>query len=199
MARDVEVPAGGEVTLLWLLGDAGSPEEASALVEKHRDRDFSRAARRDREGMARLPGDAAGRNAGQRVRRDGQSLAALPERRLPYPRAFGLLPGERRFRLPRPAAGHAGAPAARSDAGARPDPERRAAAVPGRRRAALVAAAHRRRRAHDDLGRRGVAGLCRAPLRARDRRRHHPDRAGALHRGRCAGSPASTTPSSRPR
>ncbi|MBL8575780.1 MAG: protein ndvB [Mesorhizobium sp.] len=36
IARDVEVPPGGEVSLLWLLGDAGSAEEASALVEKHK-------------------------------------------------------------------------------------------------------------------------------------------------------------------
>lgn len=41
MARDVEVPAGGEVALLWLLGDAGSADEASALVEKHRATDFA--------------------------------------------------------------------------------------------------------------------------------------------------------------
>ena len=40
MARDVVVPPGGEVTLLWLLGDAGSAEEASALVASHREKDF---------------------------------------------------------------------------------------------------------------------------------------------------------------
>ncbi len=42
MARDIEIPASGEVKLLWLLGDAGSPEEASALVARHRKRDFDR-------------------------------------------------------------------------------------------------------------------------------------------------------------
>jgi len=42
IARDVEIPAGGDVTLLWLLGDADSPEEASALVQKHRGRDFDK-------------------------------------------------------------------------------------------------------------------------------------------------------------
>jgi cyclic beta-1,2-glucan synthetase len=40
MARDIEIPASGEVKLLWLLGDAGSPEEASALVARHRKHDF---------------------------------------------------------------------------------------------------------------------------------------------------------------
>src|SRR5690606_2950758 len=41
MARDIEVPAGSEVALLWRLGDAASPDEASALVEKHRAADFA--------------------------------------------------------------------------------------------------------------------------------------------------------------
>ncbi len=40
IARDVEIPAGGDVTLLWLLGDAGSAEEASALIAAHRAKDF---------------------------------------------------------------------------------------------------------------------------------------------------------------
>ncbi|MGO4834430.1 protein ndvB, partial [Rhizobiaceae sp. 2RAB30] len=36
LARDVEIPAGGEARLLWLLGDAASAEEASSLVARHR-------------------------------------------------------------------------------------------------------------------------------------------------------------------
>ncbi|TJW39462.1 MAG: protein ndvB, partial [Mesorhizobium sp.] len=40
IARDVDIPAGGDVTLLWLLGDAASAEEASALVQHHCGRDF---------------------------------------------------------------------------------------------------------------------------------------------------------------
>ncbi len=40
LVRDVEVPAGGETTLLWLTGDAGSAAEASGLILKHRARDF---------------------------------------------------------------------------------------------------------------------------------------------------------------
>lgn len=40
IARDIEVPAGGSVALLWLLGDAGSDEEASALVTRHLKVDF---------------------------------------------------------------------------------------------------------------------------------------------------------------
>ncbi|MHA6684796.1 GH36-type glycosyl hydrolase domain-containing protein [Mesorhizobium sp. A556] len=40
IARDIEIPAGGDVTLLWLMGDAASAEEASALVQRHREKDF---------------------------------------------------------------------------------------------------------------------------------------------------------------
>jgi len=55
IARDVEIPAGGDVTLLWLLGDADSPEEASALVQKHRGKDFDkRLADNEREWRAFL-------------------------------------------------------------------------------------------------------------------------------------------------
>ncbi|BCH23976.1 GH36-type glycosyl hydrolase domain-containing protein [Mesorhizobium sp. L-8-3] len=36
LARDIEIPAGGEAHLLWLLGDAASAAEASSLVARHR-------------------------------------------------------------------------------------------------------------------------------------------------------------------
>ena len=40
LARDVEVPAGGELSMIWLLGDAGSWQEAAELIEKHKAQDF---------------------------------------------------------------------------------------------------------------------------------------------------------------
>ncbi|CAN7525938.1 protein ndvB [Mesorhizobium amorphae] len=40
IASDVDIPAGGDVTLFWLLGDAASVEEASTLVQTHRGKDF---------------------------------------------------------------------------------------------------------------------------------------------------------------
>jgi cyclic beta-1,2-glucan synthetase len=40
MEREIEVPPGGEATMLWLIGDAGSIEEARDLVLRHRARDF---------------------------------------------------------------------------------------------------------------------------------------------------------------
>ncbi len=50
LARDVEIPADGETILLWLLGDAESMTEASALIERHRAIDFDeRLAGAERE------------------------------------------------------------------------------------------------------------------------------------------------------
>ena len=40
IAREIEIPAGGTATLLFLLGDAASAEEASALVQRHAARNF---------------------------------------------------------------------------------------------------------------------------------------------------------------
>ncbi|WP_378943240.1 GH36-type glycosyl hydrolase domain-containing protein [Mesorhizobium sp. ANAO-SY3R2] len=40
IARDVEVPAGGAISLIWLLGDADSGEAASGLVARHLKVDF---------------------------------------------------------------------------------------------------------------------------------------------------------------
>jgi cyclic beta-1,2-glucan synthetase len=40
LARDVEVPAGGEIRLIWLIGDAASEAEAAALAQKHAAIDF---------------------------------------------------------------------------------------------------------------------------------------------------------------
>ena len=50
ISRDVEVPAGGDVTLFWLLGDAASTDEAVDLIRRHRERDFDqRLADNERE------------------------------------------------------------------------------------------------------------------------------------------------------
>ena len=119
-------------TLLSLLGDAGSRRRGRARSSQHhRTADFDERLARQRGELGRLPRHAAGRDAGRGLRPHGQSLAALPEPRLPHPRALGLLPGKRRLRLPRPAAGHAGAAAARPVAGARADPQcRRAGSSP---------------------------------------------------------------------
>jgi cyclic beta-1,2-glucan synthetase len=40
MAYDIEIAPGEEATLLWLMGDASSPEEAAELVKRNANRDF---------------------------------------------------------------------------------------------------------------------------------------------------------------
>lgn len=40
LARDVEIAPGATAEMIWMLGDAGSPEEAARLVARHRSRDF---------------------------------------------------------------------------------------------------------------------------------------------------------------
>ncbi|CDX24820.1 Protein ndvB [Mesorhizobium sp. ORS 3324] len=40
IASDIDIPAGGDVTLFWLLGDAATAMEASILVQTHRGKDF---------------------------------------------------------------------------------------------------------------------------------------------------------------
>ena len=109
-ASEVEVAAGGELTLLWLMGDAGSAEEASEFVQRHARRRLSGSPVAQRHRLARFPRHDPGRDARRRSRRHGQPLAALSEPVVPHPRTLGLLPGQRRLRLPRPAAGYARLP-----------------------------------------------------------------------------------------
>ena len=49
IARDIEVAPGGEASLIFVIGDAGSPEEASALVSRHCARDFAERLAENRE------------------------------------------------------------------------------------------------------------------------------------------------------
>ena len=89
---------------------------------------------------------------------DAQPLAALPDARLPHLGPLRLLPVERRVRLPRSAAGRAGAAACRApDICARAPAPRRVAAVRRRRRPALVARAGGPGRAHALLRRSALA------------------------------------------
>ena len=144
-----------------LLGQCGSAE---------------RGARADRSAIATADLDAvlaevtdhwagpARRRAGQDARPgDGhhaQRLAAVSDARLPHLGALGLLPGERRLRFPRSAAGRHGADLRPAGRNARAPAARRRPAVRRGRRAALVAAAFRAGRANADLRRPGLARLC---------------------------------------
>ena len=49
LARDIEVAPGGEASLIFVIGDAGSPDEASGLVSRHCARDFAERLAENRE------------------------------------------------------------------------------------------------------------------------------------------------------
>jgi len=163
---------------------------------EHRRRDRSRArvpnggpgsrAVVGRRPLGRSARRRADRDAGSRDGRAGQSMAPLPDDRMPDLGAVRLLPGRRRVRLPRSAAGRHGAGARAPDAHAGTPAARRRAPVRGRRRAALVAPPLRSRGAHPDRRRRPVAGARDRALRRRHGGRGDPRRRRAVPRGRLA-------------
>ena len=184
LSTRVTLRAGDSIERVFLLGYGASPRRPRALVAKaalvpplrrllQRPRALGRAARRDH-----------GAHARPALRRDGQPLAALPDDRLPALGARRLLPGRRRLRLSRPAAGRDGARLDRAGDAAPADRPRRLAPVRRRRRPALVARADRRRRAHPFLRRPALAALRLRPLRRDDRRRDRARRRRALPRRR---------------
>ena len=146
----VSIPPRATVRLRILLVVGHDHDEAIALL---RDRRSGRPGRDAPVGPARL-GRAArtrpGHHAGPGLRRDDERLAPLPDPRQPHARARGLLPGERRLWLPRPAPGQHGAGAHRSGHGPGAPPARSRSTVPRGRRPALVAPGGRLRRAHPD-------------------------------------------------
>ena len=114
LARDVEVPAGGELSTdlaarrCRLL--ARRPRE---LIERRNAQDFDSAPGGERERLARFHRHSPGRHARQ-SRSMRWSIPGCPIRAcVPHPGALGLLSGQRRLRLPRPVAGYAGASPAR--------------------------------------------------------------------------------------
>ena len=105
------------------------------------------------------------------VRSDRQPLAALSGAELPDLGAQRPLSARRRVRIPRPAAGRAGAALCAARLVPRASAARRVAAVRRGRRAALVASAERPRHADALLGRSPVAAVRRRGVCLADRRR----------------------------
>ena len=126
---------------------AGGPGHDRALAHRGRG---CRAAIRARE-LERRAGHSHGPHTGPRLRSHAERLAAVPDARVPALGAQRVLPGERRLRLPRSAAGHDGAAAGAARPRARAPAARCRPAVPRRRRAALVVAANGTRSAHPRL------------------------------------------------
>ena len=91
------------------LGEARHGLDAQALIERWRGADLDAALQSVREDWNDVLGAVTGADAGPGVRHHGERLAAVPDPRLPRAGAQRVLPGERRLRVPRPAAGHHGA------------------------------------------------------------------------------------------
>lgn len=77
MARDVEIAAGGEASLIWLLGDSASAEEAAELVEKHKAKPFD-------ERLADIDGEWRGFLDTLQVETPDAAFNAMVNHWLPY-------------------------------------------------------------------------------------------------------------------
>ena len=174
--------------VVFVLGFADDDAAARALAARLAGPRCRRGARRRTAHLDRAARRRGGAHAGPAVRRARQSLAAVPDAVVPALGARRLLPGRRRLRLSRPAAGRDGPRADRAGAAARAGLAARVAAVSRGRRPALVASAGRRRRAHPLHRRSAVAAVRVRALRRRDRRLGSARRARRVARRR--GGPA---------
>ena len=170
------------VEIVFLLGQAATAADAQVA-----DRPLPRGRSRRgpaprRRPLGRRARHGPGENAGPVDGPHAESLAALPDARVPRLGAVGVLPGERRLRLPRPAPGRNGARAVAPGNDARASAARRGPAVRRRRRPALVDAAVRTRGAHPHLRRPDVARLRHRTLCRDDGRRRGAGRAPAVPR-----------------
>ena len=113
--------APGEATeVVFFLGQAASASEARALVARYRAADLDAVlAQRDASAGTTMLGTVQVKTPDRVDGPHAQSLAALPDARLPHLGALGVLPGERRLRLSRPAAGRHGARASRGPSSTR--------------------------------------------------------------------------------
>ncbi len=146
-------PWGGRDDRSRLLYRAMRVERRSARPNRPLPHDRSRRGSRRGDGAL---GDIARVSPGQDARsRDGhhaERLAALSDACLPRLGALGLLSGQRRLRIPRPASRHNGADIRQAGRDAEPSVACRRTAVRRRRRSALVAAAFRARGTNADFG-----------------------------------------------
>ena len=110
----LELEPNGAAEIVFFLGEAATQAEARALITRYRTADLDAVLRAVTGALGRRPRRGAGEDARPLHGHPAEPLAALPDARLPGLGALGLLPGERRLRLPRPAAGRDGADACRS-------------------------------------------------------------------------------------
>ena len=162
--RTIELPPGETVEVVFFLGQAASAEEARALIARYRAADLDAVLAEVDRLLGRRPRRGPGEDARPVDGHHAERLAALSDAGLPHLGALGLLSGERRLRLSRPASGRHGARRRRARHDARASAARGGPAVRRRRRPALVAAALRTGRAHADLRRSRLARLRDRPL-----------------------------------
>src|SRR5690606_27754819 len=77
LARDIEIAPGSEFETLWLLGDAASEEEASALVRLHASKSFEERLEENRKAWDGVLGTL-------QVRTPDAALDAMVNGWLPY-------------------------------------------------------------------------------------------------------------------
>ncbi len=109
LQRVVEVGAGETVEVVFFLGQCESAEKARELVTRLRRADLDAMFTQVKDHWRSLLGAVQVRTPDRAMRHHAQRLAAVPDAGLPRPGALGVLPGQRRLRLSRPAAGRHGA------------------------------------------------------------------------------------------
>ena len=106
---EVSLERGAQVDVIFLLGEAGSPEEARAIISRYQTAEqVEQALCRDAQLLGIDAGRIAGAYAGSFHRLPIESVVAVPGSELPLLGPLRVLPVQRSFRLPRSASGYAG-------------------------------------------------------------------------------------------
>ena len=156
------------------------------MIARYRSVDLDGGLPRGGDALERRPRHRSGEDARPVHGRPDEPLAALPDARLPGLGAVGLLPGERRLRLPRPAPGWDGAHGVAAGADARASAASRRAAVHRGRRSTLVAAGVGPGGSHPNLRRCRLVAVRHVQLCRGHGRSRGPRRERSLPRGACA-------------
>ncbi len=109
LQKTVDIPAGGHATVVFLLGQAPTRERARELITRQRAADVDEQLRAVKERWDRMLDTLQVKTPDRAPRRAPQSVAALSDACLPRLGANGVLSGEWRVWIPRPAAGRDGA------------------------------------------------------------------------------------------
>ncbi len=147
----LELKANGTAEIVFLLGETATTAEAQSLLKKYRTADLDAVLGAVVASLGRRARRGSGDDARPVHGHSAEPLAALSDPRLPRVGACGLLSGERRLRLSRPASGRDGALRVEAGGDARASAARRGAAIRRGRRAALVAAGIGARDTHAHL------------------------------------------------